>query len=207
MPVTLPRLALLGALLFPVAAAWAAELRLELPGGTQTWSSEELLRHPQARDLDIPADVAYRRNMRYRAVPLAALLKGVHPEDHLQAVASDGFAAELPAAPLLAEQGSQAWLAIEDPQRPWPPLGAGKPSAGPFYLVWSKPEENASVRSNGPSRSSASATSPLWPNASRLCCRPPTPARKCAPASPCSRRTAWPATVSTVPATLSSART
>lgn len=73
--------------------------------------------------------------MRYRAVPLAALLKGVHPEDHLQAVASDGFAAELPAAPLLAEQGSQAWLAIEDPQRPWPPLGAGKPSAGPFYLV------------------------------------------------------------------------
>lgn len=141
MPVTLPRLALLGALLFPVAAAWAAELRLELPGGTQTWSSEELLRHPQARDLDIPADVAYRRNMRYRAVPLAALLKGVHPEDHLQAVASDGFAAELPAAPLLAEQGSQAWLAIEDPQRPWPPLGAGKPSAGPFYLVWSKPEE------------------------------------------------------------------
>lgn len=36
--------------------------------------------------------------MRYRAVPLAALLKGVHPEDHLQAVASDGFAAELPAA-------------------------------------------------------------------------------------------------------------
>ena len=141
MPVTLPRLALLGALLFPVAAAWAAELRLELPGGTPTWSSEELLRHPQARDLDIPADVAYRRNMRYRAVPLAALLKGVHPEDHLQAVASDGFAAELPAAPLLAEQGSQAWLAIEDPQRPWPPLGAGKPSAGPFYLVWSKPEE------------------------------------------------------------------
>lgn len=47
MPVSLPRLALLGALLFPVAA-WAAELRLELPGGTQTWSSEELLRHPQA---------------------------------------------------------------------------------------------------------------------------------------------------------------
>ncbi|WP_241339033.1 hypothetical protein, partial [Burkholderia cenocepacia] len=30
-----------------------------------------------------------------------ALLKGVHPEDHLQAVASDGYAAELPAAPLL----------------------------------------------------------------------------------------------------------
>lgn len=97
MPVTLPRLALLGALLF----LWLPPGRRAPPGtagGTQTWSSEELLRHPQARDLDIPADVAYRRNMRYRAVPLAALLKGVHPEDHLQAVASDGFAAELPAA-------------------------------------------------------------------------------------------------------------
>lgn len=207
MPVTLPRLALLGALLFPVAAAWAAELRLELPGGTQTWSSEELLRHPQARDLDIPADVAYRRNMRYRAVPLAALLKGVHPEDHLQAVASDGFAAELPAAPLLAEQGSQAWLAIEDPQRPWPPLGAGKPSAGPFYLVWSKPEEKRIGPEQWPFQVVRIRYQPLWPNASRPCCRPPTPARKCAPASPCSRRTAWPATVSTVPATPSSART
>lgn len=145
--------------------------------------------------------------MRYRAVPLAALLKGVHPEDHLQAVASDGFAAELPAAPLLAEQGSQAWLAIEDPQRPWPPLGAGKPSAGPFYLVWSKPEEKRIGPEQWPFQVVRIRYQPLWPNASRPCCRPPTPARKCAPASPCSRRTAWPATVSTVPATPSSART
>ena len=82
----------------PVAAAWTAELRLELPGGTQTWSSEELLRHPQARDLDIPADVAYRRNMRYRAVPLAALLKGVHPEDHFAGRGQRWLRRRLPAA-------------------------------------------------------------------------------------------------------------
>ncbi len=99
--------------------------------------------------------------MRYRAVPLAALLKGVHPEDHLQAVASDGFAAELPAAPLLAEQGSQAWLAMRirsAPGRRWAP--ASRP---PGRSIWSgaNPRKNASVRSNGPSRSSASATSPL----------------------------------------------
>ncbi|MGV8267713.1 cytochrome c, partial [Pseudomonas aeruginosa] len=74
MRVPFRRLALLGGLLFPVAAAWAAGLRLERPGGTQTWSSEELLSHPQAGELDIPADVACRRNMRSRAVPLAALL-------------------------------------------------------------------------------------------------------------------------------------
>ncbi|MGA4815273.1 hypothetical protein ACPA9J_08365 [Pseudomonas aeruginosa] len=94
MPVTLPRLALARCPALPCGCRLDAELRLELPGGTQTWSSEELLRHPQARDLDIPADVAYRRNMRYRAVPLAGVVESVHPEDHLQAVASDGFAAD-----------------------------------------------------------------------------------------------------------------
>ncbi len=30
--------------------------------------------------------------------------------------------------------GARAWLAIEDPAHPWPPLSAGKHSAGPFYL-------------------------------------------------------------------------
>jgi len=84
--------------------------------------------------------VAYKRAMSYRAVPLAALLDGVQPGDHLQAVALDGFAAELPAAPLLATQGARAWLAVEDPVQPWPALAAGKPSAGPFYLVWQNPE-------------------------------------------------------------------
>ena len=84
--------------------------------------------------------MAYKRAMSYRAVPLAALLDGVQPGDHLQAVALDGFAAELPAAPLLSTQGARAWLAVEDPAQPWPALAAGKPSAGPFYLVWQNPE-------------------------------------------------------------------
>src|SRR5690606_34168831 len=76
----------------------------------------------------------------YRAVPLAALLDGVGAGDHLQAVALDGFAAEMPAGPLLQTGPARAWLAIEDPARPWPALGPGKPSAGPFYLVWTDPQ-------------------------------------------------------------------
>ena len=131
-------LLLLGVLLSLPAAA--AELLLELEAGTRRLSSAELLTHPQAREIEIPADVAYKRSMRYRAVPLAALLEGVTPEDHLQAVALDGFAAELIAAPLLTREGSRAWLAVEDPARPWPPLGKDKPSAGPFYLVWENPQ-------------------------------------------------------------------
>lgn len=119
---------------------FAAELVLELDSGAQTYSSAALLVHPQAREIEIPADVAYKRDMRYQAVPLAALLEGVAPGDHLQAVALDGFAAELAAAPLLSSDGSRAWLAVEDPAQPWPALGKGKPSAGPFYLVWENPQ-------------------------------------------------------------------
>ncbi|MCP8465718.1 cytochrome c [Pseudomonas sp. ZM23] len=127
-------------LLLLCPAAFAATLTLELPAGTRSLTSEELLANPQVRDIEIPADVSYNRTMRYRALPLAALLDGVKPADHLQAVALDGFAAELPAAPLLATEGSRAWLAIEESGKPWPKLGDGKPSAGPFYLVWSDPK-------------------------------------------------------------------
>jgi len=131
---------LLLGLLIVIAPLQAAELKLELPNGSRSWETSALLAHPQTQTIEIANDVSYKRNMRYRAVPLAVLLEGVQPSDHLQAVALDGFAAELPAAPLLDTTGSRAWLAIEDPAQPWPPIAEGKPSAGPFYLVWSNPQ-------------------------------------------------------------------
>lgn len=134
-----PRLCIALLLLLPLANLNAAELTLELGTHTERLSTAQLLHHPQAQTIEIPADVSYKRAMRYQALPLAALLHGVQPGDHLQLVASDGFAAELSAAPVLGQTGSQAWLAIEDPAQPWPPLGNGKPSAGPFYLVWQNP--------------------------------------------------------------------
>jgi len=131
--------ALLLALLVLGGTAQAAQLEIHLSGGQRNWSTSELLSHPQARDIEIDEDVSYKRPMRYRAVPISALLDGLTAGDHLQAVALDGFAAELPAATLLAREGAKAWLAIEDPQCPWPPLAKDKPSAGPFYLVWTDP--------------------------------------------------------------------
>ena len=119
---------------------FAAQLVLELGTTARTWQTEELLQHPEVRTIQIAEDVSYKKPMSYRAVPLTALLTGVRPDDHLQAVALDGFAAELPAAPLLNSTGAQAWLAIEDPAQPWPALGEGKGSAGPFYLVWTHPQ-------------------------------------------------------------------
>lgn len=118
----------------------AAQLHLELGDLSRTWSSSELLGHAQAKDIQIDQDVSYKRPMRYRAVPLATLLEGVRASDHLQAVALDGFAAEMPAGPLLGKGPARAWLAVEDPAQPWPALAKGKPSAGPFYLVWTHPE-------------------------------------------------------------------
>ena len=119
----------------------AAQLDLQLGATARTWQTEELLKHPQVQTLTIKDDVSYKRDMTYRVVPMAALLTGIKPQDHLQAVAQDGFAAELAAAPLLNRDGARAWLAIEDPAQPWPPLGEGKHSAGPFYLVWSDPQK------------------------------------------------------------------
>lgn len=120
--------------------ASAAQLTVELDHTRKTWQTADLLKHPQAQTVQIVDDVSYKRTMTYRAVPLAVLLPGLKPESHLQAVALDGFAAELTAAPLLENHGARAWLAVEDPAQPWPALADGKSSAGPFYLVWTDPQ-------------------------------------------------------------------
>ncbi len=124
-------LTLVGALLLsgPVSAA---QLDLQLGQNSRTWQTEDLLTHPQLQVITVKNDVAYKKDMVYRAVPLTALLTGVKPGDHLQAVALDGFAAELAAAPLLNDKGARAWLAIEDPAHPWPPLAADKPRCRAF---------------------------------------------------------------------------
>ncbi len=134
------RLTVLLSLLLCAPCVVAAQLTLDLGHGVEHLDTRQLLARPDLRHIDIPADVAYHRAMRYRAVPLKALLAGVKPGDHVQVVALDGFAAEIDAATLLGDHGAQAWLAIEDPASPWPPLGDGKPGAGPFYLVWTHPQ-------------------------------------------------------------------
>ncbi|MBY8938220.1 c-type cytochrome [Pseudomonas fluorescens] len=135
----LKALIVFGAMLLSMPLS-AAQLDLQLGASSRTWQTEELLKHPQIQTLTIKNDVSYKKDMTYRAVPVAALLTGIKPQDHLQAVALDGFAAELAAAPLLNAKGARAWLAIEDRAQPWPALSEGKHSAGPFYLVWTDPQ-------------------------------------------------------------------
>lgn len=126
------------------ASATGAELDISGPSGLHRHASDALLADPAVQTIDIPADVAYGRPMRFRAVPLAPLLRaaGFGPDDTIEAVALDGYVAQLPAALLLADaaDGAQAWLAIEPPDAPWPPLPKATASAGPFYVVWLEPQ-------------------------------------------------------------------
>jgi len=118
----------------------ASDLSVDLGHGAKHYSTAQLLARSDARDISIPDDVSFKRAMRYRAVPLKALLDGVSPEDTLQFVADDGFAAQIPAELIVRAQGSEAWLAVEDPAQPWPALAENKGDAGPYYVVWTHPE-------------------------------------------------------------------
>jgi mono/diheme cytochrome c family protein len=106
-------------------------------------TAAELLKNPATRDVTIPADPSYNKDMVYRAIPMSALLNsGKMPADAvIEAVAADGFVAQLPVQLVLhPKQGaSEAFLAIEPPDAKWPDLAGKKASAGPFYVVWTNP--------------------------------------------------------------------
>lgn len=128
------------------AAALAAspELTITIDGKTRKYTREALLAHPAATSITVPQDIAYKRAMTYRAMPLAALLPGFAREGSVRFIASDGFAATISAAPLIADgdEGARAYLAIEPPSAPWPAIKEGSPAtAGTFYLVWLRPEK------------------------------------------------------------------
>jgi len=122
---------------------WGATVFTDGAQGLVRWQAQTLLSHPQARDVDVPADVAYQRPMRFKAVPLAVVLQGMGltDADTLEVVALDGFVAQLPASLVLAKSPNapQPWLAVEPPGKPWPPLPGKTASAGPFYVVWLTP--------------------------------------------------------------------
>ncbi len=126
------------------ARAEGPALKLALGGTPRTITADELLARPDVATIEIPDDASYGRTMTYRAVPLLALLGDLAgtPFDTLEATATDGFVAQLPLALVEkgADGGSVAWLAVEDPRKPWPPLPGKTASAGPFYLVWEHPQ-------------------------------------------------------------------
>jgi mono/diheme cytochrome c family protein len=122
------------------AAAADAVLDVVIGGASRHFSRDELLRRGDAARVKVENDIAYGKAMEYRAVPVAALLGPLHPPLHgvIEAVAVDGFAAQLPVDLLMNTDAGKAiaWLAIEPADAPWPNLPGKSESAGPFYIVW-----------------------------------------------------------------------
>jgi hypothetical protein len=143
------RLILLLALLLPLpgvtATARAAAdapptLELQRDGQRVRLTPALLLARPDLARITIPNDVAYKRAMDYRALPLRNLLRdnGFTAEGTFNFLALDGFAVPIDAARVFNEASNspQPWLAVEEPSAPWPALSPDGSSAGPFYLVW-----------------------------------------------------------------------
>jgi mono/diheme cytochrome c family protein len=134
-------------LLLTMGPAWAGDVRLAIAIGSVTRSlgAEDLLGDPATVEIEVPQDIAYGRAMRFRALPMAELLQGfaLPADEAIEAVANDGFAATIP-LDLLRHRpggsGSVAYLAIEPPASPWPKLPGKSVSAGPFYIVWLRPQ-------------------------------------------------------------------
>ena len=115
-------------------------LEIAIGGVTRHFARDALLARPDVTNVEIADDVAYGKAMRFRAIPLAALLAGLSaPADSvIETVALDGFAAQLPLDLVTNTDPAKAvaWLAIEPADAPWPPLPGKTASAGPFYIVW-----------------------------------------------------------------------
>lgn len=143
-------LGLLVMLLPATAEAAEPSLTVSVGGETRSFTRQELLARSDAATIQVPMDISYRTPMTYRAVPVASLLSGMNiPRDSvIEAVALDGFVAQLPLDLVLNTEESKAvaWLAIEEPDRPWPKLPGKDVSAGPFYIVWTGTEAG-SIRS------------------------------------------------------------
>lgn len=140
-------LSLVIALLWISCARASEPLTLSFGGEDRRYTAAELLTRPDAATIEIPDDVSYHRTMRYRAIPLLALVqKEARAKlDTIEARAGDGFVSQIPMA--LVEKaetgGSVAWVAVEDPAQPWPPLPGKAASAGPFYIVWQDASRSA----------------------------------------------------------------
>jgi mono/diheme cytochrome c family protein len=140
------RVAALFFLLLASSIAHAAEPTVQVEVGTEkrAFTRDELLARPDAVSIEVEKEVTSGAPMTYRAVPASALLSGMTfpPGSVLEAVAIDGFAAQIPLDLMLNTDASKsiAWIAIEPADRPWPKVPGKDYTAGPFYVVWTKPE-------------------------------------------------------------------
>jgi len=136
-----------------VAGAADPQLIVELPGRHLALTRSQLLARADVEHVQIEADAAYGKRMDYSAIRLAALLKPakIARDASVEFVASDGFTSSIRYEHLRNTGGGKAvaYLAIEEPEKPWPALEGGK-SAGPYYLVWKDPAASGIAKEQWP---------------------------------------------------------
>ncbi|SPE59250.1 putative signal peptide protein (fragment) [Verrucomicrobia bacterium] len=125
----------------------AARTEPSLQVGAKSYSVSELLKRPDIETITVEHDPAYGgREMPYQAISAAALFAETNfrDDDVIQFRCLDGFVASISKARIMhtGPGQSMAYIAIENPKSKWPdlPLNSRSGSAGPFYLVWLKPE-------------------------------------------------------------------
>lgn len=125
-------------------AADTATLTIAAGSQQRSWTRQQLLDDRRLADVTVDDDNLKRR-LTFKAIPLAALLRGlpVTPDASATTTASDGYVSHLPARLLLADRADapRAWLAVETPAAPWPKLK--DQDIGPFRLIWKLPQGRA----------------------------------------------------------------
>jgi mono/diheme cytochrome c family protein len=140
--------ALLLGLCAPMVRGEPAQPTLTITAGTVTnhFTAAELLSRTDLASVQLPPQIDYDASLTLQAVPLLNLLAAFPLQgfDRLEASATDGFVAQIPLSLVEAGKsgGSVAWIAVENPDHPWPKLPGKDASAGPFYLVWQYPERS-----------------------------------------------------------------
>jgi mono/diheme cytochrome c family protein len=141
-------------LIVPLVSA-AAQPALEIGG--RSYTSTDLLQRSDVKSITVERDPAYGgRPRQYQAVPAAALFaeSNFQEDEVVQFRCLDGFVATIAKERIMqtGPKHSIAYIAIEDPRSKWPdlPLKSASGSAGPFYLVWLKPELSGILQEEWP---------------------------------------------------------
>ena len=136
-------------------AALHAEVMLKI--GAKSYAASELLKRPEIESITVEHDPAYGgREMHYKAIPAATLFgeMNLREDEVVQFRCLDGFVASISKERIMQSGPGRsiAYLAIENPESKWPdmPLKGASGSAGPFYLVWLKPEVSGILQEEWP---------------------------------------------------------
>ena len=139
------------------SAVAAAEKEATLKVGAKSYALSELLKRPELETITVKHDPAYGgQEMKYQAIGAAKLFAEtkLHDDEVVQFRCLDGFVVTMSKERIMHTGSGQsiAYIAIENPKSKWPdlPLKPSSGSAGPFYLVWLKPELSGILQEEWP---------------------------------------------------------